>query len=91
MNVCYFQSYLGVWTEDISKKYSGIWKLDLIRINQDEQKAVFNYCDLVPNSEAEAGNLAERKPQNTQGKKIFIIDKPEQVCFQRIELAQWCA
>lgn len=58
MNVCYFQSYLGIWTEDISKKYSGIWKLGLIRINQDEQKAVFNYCDLVPNSQAEAENLA---------------------------------
>lgn len=87
MNVCYFQSYLGVWTEDISKKYSGIWKLGLIRINQDEQKAVFNYCYLVPNSQAEVGNLAGRRQQNTQVKKIFIIDKPVQVCFQRIKLA----
>lgn len=87
MNVCYFQSYLGVWTEDISKKYSGIWKLGLIRINQDEQKAVFNYCDLVPNSQTEAGNLAGRRQQNSQVKKIFIIDKPVQVCFQKIKLA----
>lgn len=87
MNVCYFQSYLGVWTEDISKKYSGIWKLGLIRINQDEQKAVFNYCYLVPNSPAEAGNLAGRRQQNTQVKTIFIIDKTVQVCFQRIKLA----
>lgn len=51
-------------------KYSDIWKLGHIRVENSEQKAICNYCDLVPNSQAEFGKLTERGQLNAQvGKK----------------------
>ena len=51
-------------------KYSDIWKLGHIRVENSEQKAICNYCDLVPNSQAEFGKLTERGQLNAKvGKK----------------------